>query len=187
MPSYILKRGLDSGLHPQIKLFQRSVGRTCMLLRENVMFIWNCLEHKMLSTVLGNTGWRPPKSEEGNDITLISHYSPKSMPFCTDSATLAVWIWQFWGFLLSYSSMPAIFSCLSHFPSVQFGSPKLASKAVRELHQILAQITCAISPLPSRNELILGVPTPSSFKYNLQRESKLGCGLDFPLGSVTSD
>lgn len=52
-------------------------------------------------------------------------------------------------------------------------------------------MTFAVGPLRSRNGFIVGVPTPSSipssFKYNLQHEYKLGCGLDFFLMSMTSD
>lgn len=144
------------------------MGLTCTLLREK------CHLHlevsKTQNIMLGNTGLRPPKKDEGNDIAFISLHNPKSMPFVTESATLAVWIWHFWGSLISCSPTPAILPLL---PSVQCDSSKLASKAFWELCQILAHVTFAVSPSPSRNELIRRVPIPSSLKYKLQHESRL--------------
>lgn len=109
---------------------------------------------------------------------------------CYFAQALPLWLPEFGSFEVSCLATPPhepSFPVSPTFPSVQFGSTNLASKAIWELCQILALMTFAVSPLPSRNELIMWVPTPSSFKYNLQRESELGCNLDFFLMNMTSD
>ena len=119
------------------------------------------------------------------------HLSPFTvLNQCHFAQILPLWLSGFDSFEVSCLAAPPhqpSFPISPTFPLVPFCSSKLASKAIQELCQILAQMTFAVSPLPSRNELIMGVPTPSSFKYNLQHESKLGCGLDFFLRNMTSD
>lgn len=119
------------------------------------------------------------------------HFSPFTvLNQCYFAQILLLWLSLFGSFEASclaapphQPSFPVSLSC----PSVKFGSSKLASKAIGDLCQILARMTFAVGPLPSRNELIMGVPTPSSFKYDLQHESELGCSLDFFLMNMTSD
>lgn len=126
-------------------------------------------------------------SEEGNDIAFISL---QVLNQCHFAQILPLWLSGFYSFEVSCLSAPPhqpSFPISPTFPSVQFGSSKLASKDIQKLCQILAQMTFAFGPLPSRNGLIVGVPTPPSFKYNLQHESKLGHGLEFVLMNMTSD
>lgn len=141
----------------------------------------------LLSTALGNTGLRPQRVKRGMTLRLF--------PFtvlnqCHFAQILPLWLSGLDSFEVSYLAAPPhqlSFPISPTFPLVQFSSSKLASKAIWELCQILAQMTFAVSPLPSRNELLMVVPTPQSFKYNLQQESKLVCGLDFFLMNMTSD
>lgn len=83
-------------------------------------------------------------------------------------------------FCLGAPLQPSIHLCLPPL-SLQCSlvSPSWPAKPFGTSCQVLAQMTFAVSPLPGRSELVMGFPTPSSFKNNLQCESKLGCGLVF--------
>lgn len=109
---------------------------------------------------------------------------------CNFEQILPLWLSGFDSFevscLVALPQQPS-FLISPTFPLVQFGSPKLASKATWELCQLLAQVTFAVSPLPSRNEPIIRIPPPWCFRYNLQHKFRLGCGLDFFLTIMASD